>query len=69
MENAVKRSKKDERRDLGLDEDGFMIAFSLGGEGITRLNVLKEVDKKGLDVTFILLGRMRRKTERELKKY
>lgn len=67
MENAVKRSKKEERIDLGLDEDGFIIAFSLGGEGITRLSVLKEVDKKGLDVTFILLGRMRKKTEKELK--
>ena len=65
IENSPRLSKTEARNKLGLD-DNFTIAFSLGGEGISRLGILEETDKRGLKIQFILLGSIGESTKAEL---
>ena len=65
IENSRRLTRKEAREKLALD-DIFTIAFSLGGEGICRLNVIKEIDERGLDIQFILLGSMQESTKEDL---
>ena len=65
IENSESMSKEEARKKLGLD-DIFTIAFSMGGEGISRLGILEEVDKRGLKIQFVLLGNLTDVTKKEL---
>lgn len=65
IENSPRLSKEEASRKLGL-EDIFTVAFSMGGEGISRLGILEEVDKRNLRIQFILLGNIGESTRAEL---
>ena len=61
IENSKRLTIKEARDKLELD-DLFTIAFSMGGEGISRLTIIKEADRKGMNIQFILLGKVTGRT-------
>ncbi len=65
IENSRRLGKKEAREKISL-EDMFTIALSVGGEGICRLEILKETDSRGLNIQFILLGSISDETRGKL---
>ena len=68
IEDGEIPGKKEARRALDLDEDLFTLQLNLGGEGLGSLSLLEGLLHLDLPMQIVIIGGMKKKTERHIRR-